>query len=446
MNPAAGRRNAAILTIFAAACVGIFLFLLNLAGGLQLGHAMRFQAVVRNAVLLADHADVRIAGVTVGRVERISLRGGTAVLDLSIQPGDVTLHRDAHVRIATKTPTGENYVDLDPGTPNVPRLTDGDVVALPNTRTAVQIDQLLSTLPESRRERLRQLVQGLGAATGDHADHLNGTLEGFSAIFRRGAPMAQALAGQRDAVAGLVDDLGSVMAALGQRDAAVRSLVHDGADAATAVASESTALRGTLRALPGTLTAARATTEQLASTGSRVRPVLDDLSATLTALTPAARQLPGASAATLAALRALRDATPRVSRTLTALRRTAPSGTAIVKPADEVLRQARQPLDYNARFTDDITRGISNLASAVNNRDGVGNLVRLSVVVTDQLYQALGPAQQKLLDQLAAAGVTRILHGSGFNSNPEPGRFRTPNGVSTWTQLQADRPALPPAR
>lgn len=438
------RRGLAVLAVFTAACLASFVFLLDLAGGLGASGTNRYTAVVRDAVLLADRSDVRVAGVVKGRVEGLSVRRGAAVIELAVDD-DVTLHRDATVRIGTKTPTGENYVDLDPGTPRAARVAPGETLGVSRARDAVQLDDVLSAFPPERRRNLRRLIRGLGTGVDDGGAALNDTLEGVSALFTQAGPLAEALAAQRTQVATLVDDLGVTLEALGARDAALQRLVRGGRAAAEAIGAEETSLRATLRRLPAMLEETRATAVRLGAVGTRITPVLDDLTATLTTLTPTARRLPAVADETRGALDALGAVTPRARRLLTAVRGVSPQLGATAGPVDDVLRETSPILDYLEPYRDDITRAVSNLASAADARDGAAGLVRLAVVVTDELYQGLPSEVQEVVDGLTEVGALQVLR-TEFNGTPRPGRASTTGSfddVENFRRLTRDARTLP---
>ncbi len=63
---------------------------------------------------LKEKADVRVAGVLVGRVAKIRLVGGKALVDLELER-DVELHQGASAGIQTLGMLGDNYVELLPG-------------------------------------------------------------------------------------------------------------------------------------------------------------------------------------------------------------------------------------------------------------------------------------------------------------------------------------------
>jgi phospholipid/cholesterol/gamma-HCH transport system substrate-binding protein len=88
---------------------------------LRLGHVSLFsaggytvQAEFESASGLTDGAAVEIAGVVVGRVDRIVLDKNRALVSLRLQPG-IQVQDDAIVSIRTKGLMGEKYVRILPG-------------------------------------------------------------------------------------------------------------------------------------------------------------------------------------------------------------------------------------------------------------------------------------------------------------------------------------------
>src|SRR5437763_4323356 len=154
-------RRALALAGFIVGALVIFLVLYNIAGGVDVGKRYRFTAVVPTALQLTENADVKEHGVNVGKVTAISNRGVTAVIEMAINPDRGPMRRDARVQVRAKTLVGENYVDVDPGTPDSPALPNGGELPMTQSRSSVQLDDILSTFIVARRARLRRLLSGL---------------------------------------------------------------------------------------------------------------------------------------------------------------------------------------------------------------------------------------------------------------------------------------------
>lgn len=90
-----------------------------------------------NVAGLDEGSAVRIAGVRKGKVDKIAvLPNGRARVTLKIA-SDVPLHKNASAHVANLGLLGEKYIELDPGTQNVP-VIQGDTIVLttPGVTTA----------------------------------------------------------------------------------------------------------------------------------------------------------------------------------------------------------------------------------------------------------------------------------------------------------------------
>src|SRR2546421_4147718 len=109
------------MVLFALSCVGLLLFLwLSFGGTIPFNpQGYRVKVAFPNAFDLADQADVRVAGVTVGKVveKQISPKGNGTLATLQIDNQYAPIRKNAQAILRTKTLPGETYVQLTPGTP-----------------------------------------------------------------------------------------------------------------------------------------------------------------------------------------------------------------------------------------------------------------------------------------------------------------------------------------
>jgi phospholipid/cholesterol/gamma-HCH transport system substrate-binding protein len=85
---------------------------------------------------LDDESAVRIAGVRKGHVTDIKvLPDGRAVVTMQVDD-DVPLHANSQAKIANLGLLGEKYIELDPGSPQAPVLTQTGTITLPGTQPA----------------------------------------------------------------------------------------------------------------------------------------------------------------------------------------------------------------------------------------------------------------------------------------------------------------------
>ncbi|WP_086819947.1 MCE family protein [Allokutzneria sp. NRRL B-24872] len=123
---------------------------------------------------LSVASDVKVNGLLVGEVRRVSSRGDGAELELALHR-DKSVPRDSTARLLPKTLFGERYVALRPGT-GAP-LVDGDVIGQDRSSSAVELERVLAgvmpTLQALQPQKLAvtlsavsQALQGRGAQLG----------------------------------------------------------------------------------------------------------------------------------------------------------------------------------------------------------------------------------------------------------------------------------------
>src|SRR6476660_2181078 len=121
------------LVFFSLSCFGLLLFLWLSFGGAVPLKPKGYQVHVHfpEATTLAAEADVRMAGVTIGKVRAKSLdKGGNRTnVTLEIQPKFAPLPSNTRAILRQKTLLGETYVELTPGTRGAKRLGDGATLA-----------------------------------------------------------------------------------------------------------------------------------------------------------------------------------------------------------------------------------------------------------------------------------------------------------------------------
>ena len=146
------------------------------------GGTKEVKAVFDSVAGLDNKSTVRVAGVRVGKVTDIQLRtDGKAQVTLEIESG-VQLHRNAVAKVANLGLLGEKYVELDPGSPDQPIISDPEVVLrgtqpptiddVTNQVAAIATD--VKTITESLRatiagpngqQRLDEIVENVHAVT-----------------------------------------------------------------------------------------------------------------------------------------------------------------------------------------------------------------------------------------------------------------------------------------
>src|SRR5919206_3592819 len=117
------------MVFFALSCFGLLTFLWISFGGSVPLKPKQYELSVNfpEATTLAEAADVRIAGVTVGKVrsKRLDKGANRTRVVLKIDPKFAPLPKDTRAILRQKTLLGETFVELSPGHKSGGNLPDG---------------------------------------------------------------------------------------------------------------------------------------------------------------------------------------------------------------------------------------------------------------------------------------------------------------------------------
>jgi phospholipid/cholesterol/gamma-HCH transport system substrate-binding protein len=246
----------------------------------------QLKAVFSNASNLRPKSTVRIAGVDVGTVKSISAYKdasgtptGAALVTMEIEDKGLPLHKDMTLKIRPKLfLEGNFFVQMSPGSPSADDLKSGSTVAVTQTSTAVQIDQVLTSLQSDTRTDLQKLLKGYGDAIdgkprpGEDADQvpevqgltagqaLNKSLDHSPQALRGSALVNQALLGvDLHDVQRLVHGTQKVSAALNRNEGVLQDFVTNFNRTVKAFADQQDNLRQSVALLGPVLTKANST-------------------------------------------------------------------------------------------------------------------------------------------------------------------------------------------
>src|SRR5215208_7978033 len=133
-----------VMIVFELSCFGLLLFLwLSFGGPVPLKpKGYRVQMQFPEATTLAQEADVRVAGVPVGKVRKVEVGDGTnrTVATVEIERRYAPLRTDAHAVLRQKTLLGETYVELTPGT-SEKSIPEGGQLSNAQIKPTVELDE-----------------------------------------------------------------------------------------------------------------------------------------------------------------------------------------------------------------------------------------------------------------------------------------------------------------
>ena len=256
-------------------------------------------------------ADVRISGVSVGKVVAVGRFGQRTDATIELESQHAPIPADTRAIVRSKTLLGEAFVELSPGDRTAPKLDDGGRLPARQVAPTQALDQVLSGFDERTRLALRRFVSELAVAVDGRGQDLNSALGHAEPAAANLDRLVRVLDLQRAEVRGLVRDSATVLAAVGRREGDLQGLVTAGNDVLSTTAARNRELTETVRALPGFLVDLRGSLRRLDRAGAKVAPDVR----TLRALAPQPDRLAhGARRAHARVRRVLRGAAPRHAR------------------------------------------------------------------------------------------------------------------------------------
>jgi phospholipid/cholesterol/gamma-HCH transport system substrate-binding protein len=131
------------LGVFVLGTLGLLIWLAQSIGALGSRGGVQYEVRLEHAAGLVANNAVKVAGVEVGRIEKIGVDHDVAVLTLRVD-SDVVLHTDATAIVRAKSLLGEKYLQLAPGERESPVLEAGGLIE--NVETHFEVDQVLNAL------------------------------------------------------------------------------------------------------------------------------------------------------------------------------------------------------------------------------------------------------------------------------------------------------------
>src|SRR4051794_28519543 len=345
-------RRVAVAGVVLAACALAFVLAGASGGG---GKGMRFKIEFDNAFGLTKGGDLKIAGVRAGKTTSFDITSGPrpkAVVDAEItEPGMADLRKDARCSIKPQSLIGEYFVDCQPGA-SKQMLRDGGHVPVAHTVSTIPIDLVNNILRRPYRERLRLIINELGAGLAGRPQDLNDVIKRAHPGLRETTKTLRILGAQTQTIEPLVGNSDTVLAALARRKTDVSRFVHEARNTAEVTATRRGELARTFNRLPAFLSELRPYMARLGDLTNAQTPLLRNLRAASGDIDVFLRRLGPFSAAGRPALLRLGRASAVGSRAVRLTRkdvaelsRLARATPALAKP----LRQLLTSLDDRKR-------------------------------------------------------------------------------------------------
>jgi virulence factor Mce-like protein len=272
---------------FALSCFALALFLWIAFGGpLPLKpEGYRFTVPFKEATQLAEQSDVRISGVSVGKVKSISLADNglaDATIEMDSQYAPVPANTRAILR--QKTLLGETYVELTPGNRSGATLPEGGTLPTAQVSQAVQLDEIFRTFNARTRQAFKVWMQGSAAALNHRGADLSAAIAELDPFAEQTNKLLRVLDSQQHAVGQLIHNGGDVFHALSERKGQLRGLIENSNAVFQTTARRNTDLEQIFQILPTFQRESRLTLERLNSFAANTDPLVRQLQ-------PAAKEL-----------------------------------------------------------------------------------------------------------------------------------------------------------
>jgi phospholipid/cholesterol/gamma-HCH transport system substrate-binding protein len=276
------------------------------------------------AVTPGQGQQVTIAGVKIGEIGKVELNEGRARIRMDIDPGKAgPIYRNLKLLLRPKTGLNDMSIQVDPGTPDAGRVSDGDLVPESATQPNVNPDEVFAGLDADSRRYLALLANAGGQGLNGRGVDMRRIIKAGYPTLRDASILTRALADRRAKVKRLVSNLRELSHASASKEGELKQLVRATSAVVTTVGNREAKLGAAVDRLPGALGATRDALTQS-------RALADELGPAAQTLRPMAREL---GPALVAARPLLRDATPVVRDHLRPLVREATPLVRDLRPA-----------------------------------------------------------------------------------------------------------------
>lgn len=283
----AGRPALALLVLTAVSIVCALVIFNNNGVTLPWNSTYERQIALDNAKgIVPQKQTVRLAGITVGRIEALKLEHGVPVATISIAPQYGPLYRNAQLRLRPETPLDDMYVDIiTRGTPSAGQLPANEILPAQRTQVPVDISSVLNVFNADIRTRVKQSIDELGVGLGPEGSSFKQALVELAPFLAAAKRLTYETAIRQTETARLIHNFGLVTAELGRRDVEVRQLVASGASTLSELGNSESSVQAVINQLPPTM-------RELESAFTTVRATADHLDPAFDALQPVAAAMP----------------------------------------------------------------------------------------------------------------------------------------------------------
>jgi len=285
----------AVISVFALSCFSLLLFLwLSFGGPIPLKpEGYRFKVSFPDATQLAEQADVRAAGVTIGKVvaKERDPQGNRTLAEVELEEKFAPVRSDARAILRQKTLLGETYIEMTTGSKGASMVKEGGRLADGQVAPTVEFDELLRTFDPDTREAFQLWQRELARASKGRGQDLNNAFGSLPQFVEAANDVLDVTNNRQTALRGLIRDTGITFEAITRDEDQLRSFISDTATVFDTMASQRENLAETFRIFPTFLDESKATFARRETFSRDTNPLLADLRPALEDLNPALADL-----------------------------------------------------------------------------------------------------------------------------------------------------------
>jgi virulence factor Mce-like protein len=367
----APRRTAVLAALaFALSCIGLIAFVWTQFGGTIpfAPEGYRVSAVFQEAGQLVPGADVRISGVTVGKVASVASRGVDSVVTMDIQPQFAPLPAATRAMLRDKTLLGEGFVELSAARRVGRSLRDGGTIPAAHVQPTQSLGEVLAAFNKPTQQAFENFLTGSATALNGQGANLSNAVGSLNPTLTELTAVVGVLNQEGPSLRGVISNGSTVLGTLAARTAALRSLITAGNQVAGATAARNLALSRTVDALPPFLGQLRTTLNGLGVTVNDAQPTLRALAPVAPLLTPALHDLIRLSGPAVKLLHAAPGLIRASDRALPAIQRFAVAFKPTVDALLPASRQLAPIISFVALYRRELVTTMGNLAASLEAR------------------------------------------------------------------------------
>lgn len=276
-TPSFGQLTA--MVVFALSCFSLVLFLwVSFGGPVPLKpQGYRVHASFDEAVQLASEGDVRISGVRVGKVKKVSPSTGRTDAVLEIDEKYAPLPNDVKATLRTKTLLGETYVELTPGTKGKPTIPENGRIPIASVSPMVELDEVIRTFDAPTRAAFGDWLVGQADATQGRGDELNQAFGVLPMFFADSNDLLSVLRRQDRALSRVFANTADIFEAFNSRPGQLTELNQAANRLLRVTANRGDQLTQAINEFPAFLRESRQTVQRFSKFTRESKPLIENL-------------------------------------------------------------------------------------------------------------------------------------------------------------------------